>query len=131
MGCDLIVGALEMAKGKEPDWAAAEQVLDQLTDEECLRTMGELDGYLEEEGSPEREEAKTGFRSRMREALEVLHRMWDGGHRCAVLCPLSASRVLIFGGGSWGDDPFEGYLDVAAVADLTWQAAGGRLPSED
>jgi len=80
-----------------------------------------------EPGTPEWDEEVDAFRAQLGEALDDLQSMWENGHRCAVVRECSGGNVLIFGGLSWGDDPFEGYTDVCAVADLTWEAAGGRF----
>ena len=125
MGCDLIIGALEVDKDKVPDWDAARQTLAALTFEQCSGTIEELLMETPEPGTPEQDEIMVEFRERMVSALDSLQSMWGGGHRCAVLIRLRASDVLVFGGGSWGDSPFAGYEDVCAVADLVWQAAGG------
>ena len=129
MGADLIVGMLEMAKGKEPDWNAAEAVIDSLPPERCAELLENLDGGLGDQGTPEWDEALSEFKARMYVALDELKCMWGNGHRCAVVRGCSGGNVLVFGGLSWGDDPFERYSDICAVADLTWQAAGGSFCS--
>lgn len=128
MGADLCVGMLEMAKGKEPDWAAAKAVIDALSDERCAEIIENSSiGIDAEPGTPEWRDEIDVFKVRLHHALDELQCMWEGGHRCAVVRGCSGGNVLVFGGLSWGDDPFEGYSDVCAVADLTWVAAGGSF----
>ncbi|MBP1774879.1 MAG: hypothetical protein H6Q86_885 [candidate division NC10 bacterium] len=127
MGADLIVGMLEMAKGKEPDWNAAEVVIDQLSYDKSAEIIENLGWTPARPGDSGWDEALSAFKARMYVALDALKCMWGNGHRCGVVRGCSGGKVLVFGGLSWGDDPFEGYSDICAVADLTWKAAGGSF----
>ncbi len=128
MGADLIVGVLEMEKGKAPDWGAAKAVIDQAPVEVLEKMSADYFGDFDAEpGTPEWDTEVSEFRKRLMRALDELQCMCEGGHRCAVVRECSGGTILIFGGLSWGDDPFEGYNDICAVADLTWEAAGGRF----
>jgi hypothetical protein len=54
MGSELLVGVLEIDKGKKPDWATAEALLARLSDEEVksayVRAMDLDEAPLEEQG---------------------------------------------------------------------------------
>jgi hypothetical protein len=111
MGEDLLLFALEKGGTKRPpNWDRGYEVIDLLPQDRLLDIL-ERDGEdLEDFGS--REEAATAIRTRLGNGLDQLKDAWEGEHRFGCLIYLARSRVLVLGGGSWGDEPFEGFNDV-------------------
>ena len=103
MGSELLVGVLEIDKGQEPRWAAAEIVLTEMSDEEVksayMQATATTAEMLEERGV----ELST-VRAELQAALDVLRDAWDGAGGDIVRYPGVRTEMLIGGGTSWGED---------------------------
>ena len=60
------------------------------------------------------------------DGLELWRQAWDGRLRTSSLCELKdGTHILLVGGLSWGDEPFDGYHDMAfAAATAALEVAG-------
>jgi hypothetical protein len=116
MGADLIVGAVEMPKGKTPDWAAARAMCAQLTDAEAVVAVLSA-GYGEwsEDDMPDDVDAEAA-RDAVLTALDECEEGWLGFRRNMVSLSLAANDILIAAEMSWGDLP-EGVQSINLFVD--------------
>lgn len=140
MGCDLLVSVFEIGKRREPNWKRAEAALKKATTtrlEEAFCLGVQLDSsdawkaYCQNAGEvlPEERQLTRRLAQKGREfaekGLSTLKEMWAGKRRDAVVIDLAKSRVLIAGGTSAGDPPFEEYDEVMTAIELGLLGAAG------
>lgn len=97
MGAELSVAVLEIRKGKNPDWAAAEEVLS--------KTPGELAARIVED-IPDEEEVTFDegcAKVRLEQALEAVRDGWVDSRRDMTRLALAHTDALIAAGPTWGD----------------------------
>lgn len=121
MGSELLVGVLEIDKGQEPRWAAAEIVLAEMSDEEVKSAyLGATDTteamLLEERGVD-----LSTMRTEIRAALDALRDAWDGAGGDIVRYPGVRTEMLIGGGTSWGED-----IEACTQINLFWESGMAR-----
>jgi len=121
MGADLLVACFELDGTKTtPNWDAGLAAI-----ETWKPTEQDL-AYIGEQSSGDEEMSEAEAKQLVRDACSELQDMWSGQHRCATRITLRRSQVLVAGGLSWGDEPFEGWslLGVLDAAGPVMQAAG-------
>lgn len=146
MGCDLLVSVFEIGKKQEPNWKRAKATLKKATANELEQAFCrgvQLDPpdawqtYLQHEGEvlPEQRELSRRLAEKGREfatkGLSTLKEMWARQRRDAVLIDLAKSRVLIAGGTSAGDPPFEEYDEVMTAIELGLLGTAGFWGQND
>jgi hypothetical protein len=121
MGSELIVTVLEIDKGQEPRWAAAEAVLTEMSDVEVksayMQATDTTEAMLEERGVE-----RSTMRTEIRAALDALRDAWDGACGDIVRYPDVRSEMLIGGGTSWGDD-----IEACTQINLFWEPGMARV----
>jgi hypothetical protein len=121
MGSELLVGVLEIDRGQEPRWAAAEIVLTEMSDEEVksayMQATDTTEEMLEERGV----ELST-MRTEIRAALDALRDAWNGTGGDIVRYPGVRTEMLIGGGTSWGED-----IEACTQINLFWESGMARV----
>ena len=141
MGCDLLVSVFEIGKKQEPNWDRAGAKLNEATStqfREAFCGAVQLDpsdawdvysGEKLEVAVPEGEELDRWLAEKGRKfatkGLATLKDMWARRRRDAVVIDLAKSRVLIAGGTSAGDPPFEEYDEAMTAIGLGLLRAAG------
>jgi hypothetical protein len=121
MGSELLVGVLEMDRGQEPRWAAAEAMLTEMSDEDVksayMQATDTTEEMLEERGV----ELPT-MRAEIQAALDALRDAWDGAGGDVVRYPGARTEMLIGGGTSWGED-----IEACTQINLFWESGMARV----
>ena len=102
MGADLMVAAVEIPHGKDPDWGAARRHLEGLSDREVVAVVLLVqEGEVLDDDTPLAEIAEEyGFvadeaRDRLDTALTECEMGWEGGCRGMASLSLAANAVLV------------------------------------
>ena len=110
MGADLMVTAVEIPHGREPDWGAANRHLEGLSDREVVEVvlLVEHGEDLDEDITPTENAEQYGVtvasaRERLDTALTECEEGWCGGRRGMTLLSLVANAVLVAADQTWGD----------------------------
>jgi hypothetical protein len=129
MGADMCVTALALDAGDQPDWAAGEQAIKELT-VEALMTL--VDDFALDCNTDYMQE-------RLREALKNARRAVEGWNRECVKVNFGRWTLFLTGGMSCGDLPTDLFDDlwllsvsgVAAATGFGWPTTDTeRAPSE-
>ena len=132
MGADLLTLYAAASSDKvwsNIDWEAAKKCIAD-ADEEILRdAASDLMGWHgAEDGEPEEEgESIDDIRKAALEGLDLWKEAWGGGaFRFSNMFTLTnGSMVLVVGGISWGDEPFEGFNQMHLATQLGALDAAG------
>lgn len=114
MGADLLLWYAELAPDKTVDWRGAGRAFNRLDESNLLEIWCQVNDD-EAPADPEKrknviEEARGGIRR----ALRIVKAGARGRHRSFdTILTSTGSWLLVCGGPSWGDDPFEGFSDLA------------------
>jgi hypothetical protein len=121
----LILQVFEIGRDRKPRWAAAQEKLRKLTDDQLVKglELGLQDKY--EEFYENRAEAVAAARARAANGLKAVRSMWNEEWRISARVRLRRSDVLIVGDRTWGDPPYEEYEDVEVARALGLPAAAG------
>lgn len=130
MGADLILGLLEIDHDKEPNWAAAQDWINSLSDQDCVDTVMDVDGcddismLFGYAGNLENQIECA--RDRIQQSLIAVREGWNGNMRCITRVKGYRTTLLIAADSSWGDEVVEvthlSYFDASGCA-----AAAGFL----
>lgn len=129
MGASLVANILEIEKGREPDWQAAERHLMAASDDDLAKVVGRLLNHRfevadDEDDADRSGDAIDGMKEAILKALESVIDCWHGASRNAIKYEAATTVILIVGGTTVGE-PFEELDDVEAfVASGMARAAG-------
>lgn len=114
MGADLILGFVEIAKRKKPNWSAAKAYLKKLSEKDMLQIA------LEAEQTESVDDLSENFSPKVRilESLDHVIGGWDGMRRLMARCEGVKTTILIAADSSWGDP-------VDEVADIEYFVVSG------
>lgn len=133
MGADLIVSAVEIERGKEPLWGAAEEHLKGMIPRDVvgcvlLIEQGEIieDDISLEDVEYEYDVTEDGARKRLELALTECREGWLGERRGIVSMSLVANAVLIAADRSFGD-PVEDVDSLSLFVDSGMAKAAGFI----
>jgi len=122
MGADLIVTALEIERGKQPDFDAARRHLEGMSEKDCLNAY--MDTVSIDDPSDVNEEVNP--RVFLETAFRDVRDGWSGELRGMTTLALSKTYVLIAGDMSWGDMP-EGCDAISAFYQSGMAKAAGFI----
>jgi len=123
MGQELVIGFVEIEKGKQPKWPAAERYLKKLSNADLW------DIVLEVEQVDGRDETSiTDPRARVERALRECKSAWETGSRLVIRVLASKTVLLLAGDATWGDSVDE-VTDINYFADSGMAHAAGFLCS--
>lgn len=106
MGAELISVVLEIKSEVEPNWALAEQHINQLTDLQVVNLYSDVmqldEGYSEDD--EDFADLAKDYRDQFVCALDNCRDGWSFGHRFMNRINLQHSVILLAAGETWGDN---------------------------
>lgn len=129
MGADLVCSFLEIAKDKQPDFAAANKCAEALSEEACREIVASAIQATDEDEVDERLGiGSSTAQETVRAAVMYVLEAWDESYRNTVVLELRESNLLLVADTTWGD-PVEG-IEKFAMFELSGAAKAAGFLTE-